>query len=191
MHAVRICSRAPTERNVTTPVHVESTSHESHVITFLLLDSYGTTCRSIHSLISLLGRNFLEPLTRYLRTHAQAISSVEFSRALAKLKDFERDTIRGFSGVDAVLTPGLAFAPPPIGFFSEDPESNFRQQVEFTPWTSFVNVAGLPAVVLPTPLESDGIARGVQLIGRPGADSAIITLATRLEELFGEGLVSA
>ena len=135
--------------------------------------------------------SLLEPLTRYLRTHAQTISSVEFSRALAKLKDFERDTIRAFSAVDAVLTPGLAFAPPPIGFFSEDPEVNFRQQVEFTPWTSFVNVSGLPAVVLPTPLESDGIARGVQLIGRPGADTAIITLATRLEGLFGEGLVSA
>jgi amidase len=130
----------------------------------------------------------LEPLTRYLRAHAQSVSSVEFSRALAKLKDFERDTIRAFSVVDAVMTPGLAFAPPPIGFFSEDPQTNFRQQVEFTPWTSFVNVAGLPAVVLPTALESEGIPRGVQLIGRPGADLAIISLATRLERLFGAGV---
>ena len=131
--------------------------------------------------------SLLEPLTRYLRSHAQTISSVEFSRALAKLKEFERDTVRAFSAVDAVLTPGLAFAPPPIGFFSDDPEVNFRQQVEFTPWTSFVNVSGLPAVVLPTAVESDGIPRGVQLIGRPGADTAIISLAARLESLFAEG----
>lgn len=123
----------------------------------------------------------LEPLTRYLRAHAASISSVDFSRALAKLKEFERDTIRAFSEVDAILTPGLAFTPPAVGFFSDDAEENFRQQVEFTPWTSFVNVAGLPAVVLPTAVESKGIPRGIQLIGRPGADFPLIALAGRVE----------
>lgn len=132
--------------------------------------------------------SLLEPLTRYLREHAQDISSVEFSRALTKLKEFESDTVRAFSVVDAVLTPGLAFAPPPIGFFSEDPEPNFRQQVEFTPWTSFVNVAGLPAVVLPTSEQSEGIPMGVQLIGRSGEDVGLIALATALEGQLGVAL---
>ena len=125
--------------------------------------------------------HLLEPLTRYLRDHARTISSVDFSRALVRLKEFERDTIRAFSTVDAVLTPGLAFSPPTIGFFDSDPETNFRQQVEFTPWTSFVNVAGLPAVVQPTSNAPDGLPMGVQLIGRPGADSALISLALTLE----------
>jgi len=75
----------------------------------------------------------------------------------------------------------LAFSPPTIGFFDSDPETNFRQQVEFTPWTSFVNVAGLPAVVQPTSNAPDGLPMGVQLIGRPGADSALISLALTLE----------
>jgi len=125
--------------------------------------------------------HLLEPLTRYLRDHARTISSVDFSRALVRLKEFERDTICAFSTVDAVLTPGLAFSPPTIGFFDSDPETNFRQQVEFTPWTSFVNVAGLPAVVQPTSNAPDGLPMGVQLIGRPGADSALISLALTLE----------
>jgi len=125
--------------------------------------------------------HLLEPLTRYLRDHARTISSVDFSRALVRLKEFERETIRAFSTVDEVLTPGLAFSPPTIGFFDSDPETNFRQQVEFTPWTSFVNVAGLPAVVQPTSNAPDGLPMGVQLIGRPGADSALISLALTLE----------
>jgi len=125
--------------------------------------------------------SLLEPLTRYLRDHARTITSVDFSRALVRLKEFERDTIRAFSTVDAVLTPGLAFSPPEIGFFDPDPGVNFRQQVEFTPWTSFVNVAGLPAVVQPTSEDRDGLPMGVQLIGRPGADSALISLALTFE----------
>ena len=127
----------------------------------------------------------LEPITRYLRDHARTITSVDFSRALVRLKEFERDTIRAFSTVDAVLTPGLAFSPPEIGFFDPDPEVNFRQQVEFTPWTSFVNVAGLPAVVQPISEDGDDMSMGVQLIGRPGADSALISLALTLEKEIG------
>ena len=125
--------------------------------------------------------HLLEPLTLYLRKKAENISGVDFSRALVRLKEFERATIRAFSGVDAVLTPGLATAPPKVGFFDTDPEVNFRQQIEFTPWTSFVNVSGLPAVVQPVWKNSEGIQMGVQLIGRPGTDVGLIELARALE----------
>jgi amidase len=129
----------------------------------------------------------LEPLTLYLRKKAENISGVDFSRALVRLKEFERATIRAFSGVDAVLTPGLATAPPQVGFFDPDPEVNFRQQIEFTPWTSFVNVSGLPAVVQPVWKNSEGIPMGVQLIGRPGADLRLIDLAHSLERALQPG----
>jgi amidase len=125
--------------------------------------------------------HLLEPLTFYLRKKAENISGVDFSRALVRLREFERTTIRAFSGVDAVLTPGFAAAPPKVGFFDTDPEVNFRQQIEFTPWTSFVNVSGLPAVVLPVWKNAEGIPMGVQLIGRPGADRGLIELAHSLE----------
>jgi amidase len=131
--------------------------------------------------------HLLEPLTLYLRKKAENISGVDFSRTLVRLKEFERATIRAFSGVDAVLTPGLATAPPKVGFFDSDPEANFRQQIEFTPWTSFVNVSGLPAVVLPVWENSESIQMGVQLIGRPGADLGLIELARSLERALQPG----
>ncbi|MET3768513.1 hypothetical protein ABIB15_001195 [Marisediminicola sp. UYEF4] len=38
--------------------------------------------------------------------------------------------------MDAVLTPALALTPRPVGWYdSEDPERNFAQQVQYTPFT--------------------------------------------------------
>ena len=48
------------------------------------------------------------------------------------------------------MTPALALTPPPVGWYDQqDGERNFAQQVQFTPFTSFVNVAGLPAITVP------------------------------------------
>jgi amidase len=50
-----------------------------------------------------------------------------------------------------------------------------------TPYTSFVNVAGLPAVVLPTHYTDQAIPMGVQLVGPPGREDTIIALAQQVE----------
>ena len=131
----------------------------------------------------------LTELTRYLRAIGARTSGVEYHRALRSLSQFERDTISQFSTVDVVLTPGLAHAAPPVGYFSSDPEANFRQQVEFTPWTSFVNVAGLPAVAFPTAFGAEGLPMGAQLIGMPGSDRALISLVAQIEHHFSDARV--
>ncbi|MDA3002582.1 MAG: amidase family protein, partial [Actinomycetota bacterium] len=65
---------------------------------------------------------------------------------------------------------------------SEDPERNFLQQVQVTPYSSFVNVSGLPALALPVMLNPEGLPVGIQLIGRPGGDATLLTLGTHLED---------
>ena len=131
----------------------------------------------------------LTELTRYLRKIGANTPGVDYHRALRALAQFERDTIAQFSAVDVVLTPGLAHAAPSVGYFSDDPETNFRQQVEFTPWTSFVNVAGLPAIAFPTTVTSEGLPMGAQLIGSPGSDRSLISLAATIEHHFSDARV--
>lgn len=127
----------------------------------------------------------LEPLTQFLIERGRALPASELARALGALKVFERQTIAAFSSVDLVLTPGLAMEPPEIGWFHEsDPEENFRQQVAFTPWSSFVNVAGLPALALPVSTTDSGLPMGVQLIGAPGGDPEMIRLGAELEAVL-------
>lgn len=128
-------------------------------------------------------RDLLEPLTAYLVQEGERLSARDLARALRELSLFEEHTIRSFKSVDVVLTPGLATAPPPIGFYDAvDPVKNFRQQVQVTPYSSFVNVSGLPALALPVLCNPEGLPVGIQLIGRPGGDSTLLRLGAQLEE---------
>lgn len=124
----------------------------------------------------------VEPLTRYLISRGRQVMAVDLVRALGFLRTFERETIATFSPFDAVLTPGLSGPVPQLGWYDpEDALMNFRQQVQVTPWTSFVNVAGLPAIAWPTHYTASGLPVGAQLIGRPGADANILALAAQVE----------
>jgi amidase len=126
--------------------------------------------------------DLLEPMTRHLVELGQRLGARDLAGALAHLQRFETATIRAFDAVDVVLTPGLATLAPEVGFYAtDDPERNFRQQVAVTPFSSFVNVCGLPAVALPVSLSTGGLPLGVQLIGRPGRDRQILSLAAQLE----------
>ena len=129
----------------------------------------------------------LEPLTAWLVAQGRALSAETLAESLAWLTGFERRVIRRLSTVDAVLTPALAMTPRPLGWYdAEDAERNFTQQVEYTPWTSMVNVAGLPALTLPvglTPSDTaqPGLPMGVQLIGRPGGEATLLALGAQWE----------
>jgi amidase len=108
------------------------------------------------------------------------------SEALFALTNYERRVIRQFSAFDAVITPALALTPRPIGWYdADDPEKNFAQQVLYTPWTSFVNVSGLPAITLPVWMTPDGLPMGIQIIGRPGGEHTLLALGAQLERRIG------
>ncbi|MDQ0895500.1 amidase [Agromyces ramosus] len=124
----------------------------------------------------------LEPLTRWLLERGRAVPARRLAESLAWLSGFEERVIRRFAGFDAVLTPALALTPRPIGWYDQhDGERNFAQQVQYTPFTSFVNVAGLPAITVPVVETASGLPMGVQLIGRPGGEATLFALAAQLE----------
>jgi amidase len=130
--------------------------------------------------------DLLEPLTRWLVERGRALSARELVVALSTLTTFERSILRQFETYDAVLTPALAHTPRPIGWYSaDDPELNFAQQVQYTPFTSFANVTGLPAITLPVYQTEDGIPMGVQLIGRPGGEATLLSIGAQLERRIG------
>lgn len=128
----------------------------------------------------------VEPITAWLVREGRQLSGAEVLEALAAATVFERETIMAFARFDAVLTPALALPPQPIGWFdASDAARNFAQQVQYAPYSSFVNVAGLPAIVVPVTLDAAGHPVSVQLIGRPGGEAAIIALAATLERRAG------
>ena len=127
-----------------------------------------------------------ENLTRWLIARGRELSARQLGEALQFAVAFERRLITQLAGYDAVLTPVLAVVPPELGWYdAADAERNFAQQVRVSPFTSMVNVAGLPALALPVHRTAAGIPMGVQLIGRPGGEDVLLAIGAQLERRLG------
>ncbi|MGO9699910.1 MAG: amidase [Xanthobacteraceae bacterium] len=86
-----------------------------------------------------------------------------------------------FADCDFVILPTNAAATPCIEEVSEPLALSPRN-------TMFANYYGLPAVSIPCGLDARGLPLGVQIIGRPGEDRAVLTLAAEYEEArWGKG----
>ncbi|WP_426301388.1 amidase [Arthrobacter sp. R-11] len=133
----------------------------------------------------------LTPLTRTFRKRAQQRSARKVAEAVSFLRRFSEDTVTQYGQWDVILTPALAQTARPVGWFSGtggewdgDPDDDYRRQCEFAPWSSMVNVCGLPAVSIPTGLEG-GLPTGIQLIGKAGSELLLLQLAAQVEEQRG------
>ena len=85
-----------------------------------------------------------------------------------------------------MLMPALAQTPRPVGWFSgreweTTADDDYARQCEFAPWSSMVNVCGLPAVSVTTSWTDLGLPMGVQLVGRMGSEALLLQLARILE----------
>ena len=95
----------------------------------------------------------------------------------------KRDFERAFAdGVDAILTPATPSAAFGIGEKgAENPVEMYLNDV----FTVTVNMAGLPGLVAPAGLSSDGLPLGLQLIGRPFDEETLFALGETIEQSAG------
>jgi amidase len=137
----------------------------------------------------------LTPLTRTFRRRAQQRSASKVNEALSFLRQFEHDTITQYADWDMILMPTLTQTPRPIGWFTGgghsgepwpsewagDADEDYKRQCQYAPWSSMVNVCGLPAISIPVHMTPGGLPMGIQLIGRPGSELPLLQLAAALE----------
>ena len=83
---------------------------------------------------------------------------------------------------DVLLTPGLArTALPAEGGFGRAAVRAMDIAGRFTPFTPLFNLTGQPAITIPAGVGKDGLPLSVQLVGRPGAEDALYSLAGQIE----------
>ncbi len=90
---------------------------------------------------------------------------------------------------DALLTPALAEAPVTLGTIDPTgraPDELVRRSGTFTPFTAMSNVSGSPAISLPLyergPDDgAPGVPLGVQIVGQPAGEAALLALSAQLE----------
>lgn len=86
------------------------------------------------------------------------------------------------SGVDAILTPATPTAAFGVGQQgSSDPLAMYLNDV----FTVTVNMAGLPAIVVPAGMNHEGLPLGLQLIGRPFDEETLFAAAQVIENHAG------
>jgi amidase len=126
----------------------------------------------------------VEPLTWTLWEHARDQSTISFLNASGRVENAARKIVRKFDAYDAILTPSVAQRPLAIGELhgrGPDPWAHYRRSGYFTPYSSIVNITGLPAITLPLYHGEDGLPIGVQLIGRPVREDVLLALSAELE----------
>jgi amidase len=112
------------------------------------------------------------------------LNAVEGFGATVRLQAFTRQLTEFLEPYDALLTPALAERPLPLGTLdtaAPDPMSTFARSGLFTPFTPVFNAGGQPGISLPLFHGEDGLPLGVQLVGRPAQEGALLALSTQLE----------
>ena len=90
--------------------------------------------------------------------------------------------LRLWREVDVLMTPGLArTALNAAGGYGRSAPAAFDLAARFTPWTPPFNLTGQPAITLPAGFGADGLPLGVQLVGRPGEEGLLYSLAGQIE----------
>ncbi|MGY6696984.1 MAG: Asp-tRNA(Asn)/Glu-tRNA(Gln) amidotransferase subunit GatA [Roseinatronobacter sp.] len=106
-----------------------------------------------------------------------------YNRARKVRTLIKRDFEEAFaSGIDCILTPATPSAAFGLGEMADaDPVQMYLNDV----FTVTVNLAGLPGIALPAGLDAKGLPLGLQLIGRPWEEGALLRTAHVLEDASG------
>ena len=127
----------------------------------------------------------MEPMSWAIYSMVQKMGAVELLGATVQLQSFARRLVSFLEPYDVLLTPALAERPLPLGTLdtaAPEPMATFTRSGLFTPFTPIFNATGQPGISLPLFDGEDGLPLGVQIVGRPAGEAALLALATQIEE---------
>ncbi|MDJ1184733.1 amidase [Roseofilum casamattae] len=128
----------------------------------------------------------LEPINQWLA--ARTANAGEYLQAVAQLQKISRRIVSFFDKYDALVLPVFLHAPIQVGeWASLHPEDTFSKVSHWIGPSAVFNATGQPAISLPVGFGDRGLPLSVQIVGRPGAEATLLSLAAQLEQVYQWG----
>ncbi|HEY9631837.1 MAG TPA: amidase [Coleofasciculaceae cyanobacterium] len=122
----------------------------------------------------------MSPMNRWIAE--QSGSAGEYLQAVSQMQIIARRIVGFFNHFDVLVLPTYLHPTIRIGDWAElSPEETLQKIIGWIAPCPPFNAAGLPAIAIPTGFDSNGLPIGIQIVGRPAAESTLISLAAQLE----------
>jgi amidase len=129
-----------------------------------------------------------EPHLRRRMERATTRHSGIYTRAAALIQEESRAVVAQWGrDFDVLLTPTMACPPPRAGLVldeaNDNPDGLRVTETQMLSFTAVCNIAGLPAVSVPTHHSADGLPIGSQLIAGPWDEAVLLRVVSALEAI--------
>ncbi|QOV23754.1 amidase [Anabaenopsis elenkinii] len=122
----------------------------------------------------------LQPVNRFLFSRIGSVG--EYLRAVSQMQILARQIVAFFDTVDVLVLPVYLHSPIRVGEWADlTPEETFQKIIHWVAPCPAANATGQPAIAIPVGFDTNGLPISVQLVGKPAAESTLISLAAQLE----------
>jgi aspartyl-tRNA(Asn)/glutamyl-tRNA(Gln) amidotransferase subunit A len=130
----------------------------------------------------LLDGDTIGPVLRRRLAKGLEIDDATLARAVAQRPTLAAAFVDMLQSADVAILPVMTIRTPPAAECDpEGPAFRARTLYELSRLTRFVNMLGFPAVALPVGFDDRGLPVALQIVGRPGADRALLLLARAVQ----------
>ena len=139
---------------------------------------------SFSEIIEQCGQDQIKDTIRWNVEKGRRLSAAQVSRAQAKRSELYQRVVAFLERFEFLLLPTAQVPPFPIDW--EYPREikgvAMRTYIDWMMSCACITVTGLPAISVPCGFTADGLPVGLQIVGRPRADFAVLQLAYAFQE---------
>lgn len=126
-------------------------------------------------------------ITRMWIDAGERFPQVDYDFALQLRSQVKEQWLPALQGADAVITPIAPVSAPPYGAATHTWPDGTTDDYDHLlgHFANMANITGFPSITLPAGADESGLAFGLQVIGRPGGEFPLLTMARELETILG------
>ncbi|MCI3206508.1 MULTISPECIES: amidase [Pandoraea] len=126
----------------------------------------------------------LSPATRLRLNSAGRVDPSTYARAIeARIPSLQRFVSHVFASHDLLICPSVTVRAQPIAALSDQPQAAVALTTALLRSNRAFNYLGVPALSLPIGFDDTGMPVGLQLIGRPGSEFALLRYASAYQRV--------